>query len=196
MVAATLVSGIARSGNSFVGDTLFLGDEHRKEFLALFGATLPKTRSEANAVAAFFDQLAYRVTILVHQEITPQDLGLVRRVAALETPAHVQVRVEAASNQFRAGVASLVGVDSYLVPKPAPRTARVDVSYIGRGDLIERAPALDPRLGGEDRPAAPPVAELSAPLFSEFGSKFTISGADSTPSEGHKIVQYIWTMLD
>ena len=145
-----LIAGITRSGNSFVGDTLFLGDPYRKEFLALFAATLPKSRSEARAVEAFFDGLAYRVTILVHQEINPQDLSLVRRVAALETPAHVAVRIEPATNAFRAGVASLVGVDTYLAPKPAPRAARVDVSYFGRGDLIERAPALDPRLGGED----------------------------------------------
>jgi phage tail-like protein len=191
-----LLQGITRSGNSFVGDTLFLGDEHRKEFLALFAATLPKSKSEANAVAAFFDQLAYRVTILVHQEINPQDLGLVRRVAALETPAHVAVRVEAATNEFRAGVASLVGVDSYLVPKPPPRTATLDVSYIGRGDLIERAPSLDPRLGGEDHPSQPPVAELNVPPFAEFGGSFTITGAGSAASEGHKIVKYTWTMLD
>lgn len=191
-----LLAGITRSGNSFVGDTLFLGDEHRKEFLALFGDALPKSKSEARAVAAFFDQLAYRVTILVHQEINPQDLALVRRVAALETPAHVAVRVEAASNQFRAGVASLVGVDTYLAPKPGPRTARVDVSYIGRGDLIERAPSLDPRLGGEDHPDQPPVAGLTVPPTAEFGGSFTVSGVDSKAGEGHKIVQYIWSMLD
>lgn len=192
-----LTAGISRSGNSFVGDTLFLGDPHRKEFLALFGAALPKTRLEALAVQSFFDQLANRVTILVHQEITPQNLGLVRRVAALETPAHVAVTVEAASNEFRAGVASLLGVDTYLTPKPVPGTARVDVSYIGRGDLIGRAPALDPRLGGERQEAeSPPVAQLTAPDTAEFGGSFTISGAGSNASEGHKIVNYTWTLLD
>jgi phage tail-like protein len=192
-----LTAGISRSGNSFVGDTLFLGDPHRKEFLALFGAGLPKTRSEARAVAAFFDQLAYRVTILVHQEINPQDLGLVRRVAALETPAHVAVTVEPASNELRAGVASLLGVDTYLAPKPVPSTARIGVSYIGGGDLIERAPALDPRLGGERHEAEPPpAAELTVPPSAEFGSSFTISAAGSKAGDGHKIVNYIWTMLD
>ena len=144
-----LLGGIARSGNSFVGDTLFLGDPERKEFLALFGATLAKSASEERVVQNFFDDLANRVTILVHQEIEPQDLGLVRRVAGLETPAHVAVRVEVATNSFRAGVASLVGVDTYLAPKPKPQPARIDVSYFGGGDLIDRAPSLDPRLGGE-----------------------------------------------
>src|SRR5262249_10275669 len=78
-----LLAGLAVSGNSFVGDTLFLGDEHRKEFLALFSADLPKSAQEAAAVDAFFDQFANRVTVLVHQEIAPQDIGLVRRVVNL-----------------------------------------------------------------------------------------------------------------
>jgi phage tail-like protein len=191
-----LLAGISRSGNSFVGDTLVLGDPYRKEFLALFAATLPQSRAEARAIAAFFDRLAYRVTILLHQEINPQDLRLVRRVAALETPAHVAVRVEAATNEFRAGIASLVGVDSYLAPKPAPGTATVEVSYIGRGDLIERAPALDPRLGGEDVVVQPPVARLDAPAFVTFGGSFTLNASESKAFEGRKIVSYIWTMLD
>jgi len=191
-----LIAGIARSGNSFVGDTLFLGDPYRKEFLALFADTLPKSRSEARAVEAFFDGLAYRVTILVHQEINPQDLSLVRRVAALETPAHVAVRIEPATNAFRAGVSSLVGVDTYLAPKPAPRTARVNVSYFGRGDLIERAPALDPRLGGEDMVSRPPSARLIAPAVVEAGTSFQLRAGDAEAFGGHKIVKYIWTMLD
>jgi phage tail-like protein len=191
-----LTAGISRSGNSFVGDTLFLGDPYRKEFLALFADTLPKTLSEARAVEAFFDRLAYRMTILVHREINPQDLGLVRRVAALETPAHVAVRIERATNQFRAGVASLVGVDTYLAPKPVPKTARVDISYFGRGDLIERAPSLDPRLGGEDLADRRPTAELSAPGLVELGTSFHLNAAGSRAFEGKKIVAYLWTLLD
>jgi phage tail-like protein len=191
-----LTAGISSSGNSFVGDTLFLGDPYRKEFLALFADTLPKTISEARAVEAFFDRLAYRVTILVHQDMDPRDLGLVRRVAALETPSHVAVRVERATNQFRAGIASLVGVDTYLAPKPVPKNARVDISYFGRGDLIERAPSLDPRLGGEDLAARRPIAELSAPGLVEPGTSFHLSAGGSKAFEGKKIVAYLWTLLD
>jgi phage tail-like protein len=191
-----LLAGTAHSGNSFVGDTLFLGDPKHLEFLALFGANLPKSKSEARAVENFFDQLANRVTILVHQEMNPQDLGLVRRVAALETPAHVAVRVEQASNEFRAGVASLVGADTYLAPKPQPRTARVDVSYFGRGDVIDRLPALDPRLGGEDGVARGPIAQLQAPPEVELGAPIPLSAADSKAFGGRKIGTYLWTLLD
>ena len=191
-----LLAGISSTGNSFVGDTLFLGDEHRKEFLALFSDSLPKSQSERAAVEAFFDGLAYRVTILVHQEIEPQDLAMIRRVVALETPAHVSVRIEAASNAFRAGVASLAGVDTYLAPKPAPATARVDVSYLGRGDLIQRAPSLDPRLGGEDVGMKRPDAEAAAPPSIAIGNSFEIHADASKAFEGRKIVKYIWTRLD
>jgi phage tail-like protein len=191
-----LLGGIARSGNSFVGDTLFLGDPLRQEFLALFAATLPESTSEEQAVARFFDQLANRVTILVHQEIHSQDLGLVRRVARLETPAHVAVRIATATAAFRAGAASLVGVDTYLAPEPPPRTATIGVSYIGRGDLIERAPALDPRLGGEDRASRRPMADISAPAQVEAGASFSLSATHAKAFDGRTIVKYIWSMLD
>ena len=69
-----LLAGLSQSGNSFVGDTLFLGDELNKEFLALFGADLPKTQAEEAAIEAFFDGLAYRITVLVHQDVSAQDL--------------------------------------------------------------------------------------------------------------------------
>ncbi|NJN84071.1 MAG: phage tail protein [Caldilineaceae bacterium] len=73
-----LLAGLSVSGNSFVGDTLFiadLSDAGRKEFLALFAADLPKSDAEEQAVVRFLDRLAYRVTLLVHQEVNPQDLG-------------------------------------------------------------------------------------------------------------------------
>ena len=141
-----LLAGLAVSGNSYVGDTLFLGDENKKEFLALFSADLPKTHTEEAIVQALFDGLAYRVTVLVHQEFEPQDMGLIRRVVELETPAHVIARVETASWPFLVGVASLVGVDTYLAEKPKPEPVRVGRSQIGLRDLIQCPASLDPRL--------------------------------------------------
>src|SRR6185295_6941883 len=46
-----LLGGLSVSGNSYVGDTLFLGDESKKEFLALYQDDLPKDLFEAQAVA-------------------------------------------------------------------------------------------------------------------------------------------------
>ena len=67
-----LTAGLSVSGNSFVGDTLVLGDETQREFLALFQADLPlEDAQDRAAVAAFFDRLAYRVTVYVHSDVTP-----------------------------------------------------------------------------------------------------------------------------
>lgn len=189
-----LLAGMSVSGNSFVGDTLFLGDEHRKEFLALFSADLQKTAQEQAAVDAFFDSFAYRVTVLVHQEVNPQDLGLIRRIVNLETPAHVLARVERASNAFLAGMASLVGIDTYLAPKRPRQQARVNVSYLGQ-DYIEGTPSLDPRLGGSAEPSGPPVASLIAPPLKQPGESFMLDASGSTAPQGSTIVTYVWTLL-
>ncbi len=144
-----LLQGLAISGNSYVGDTLILGEESQKEFLALFGVDL-LTKAEEEAILAFFDELAYRVTVLVHQEVEPQDLGLIRQVVELETPAHVLSQVVTASQPLIVSLASLVGVDTYLSAQPQPRPVKVEQSRVGSGDRLQRLPSLDPRLEREN----------------------------------------------
>jgi phage tail-like protein len=143
-----LLPGLAVSGNSIVGDTLMLGDEERREFLALFSAELDTTAAEDQAIAALFERLAHRATVLAHQALEPVDLELVRAVAGREAPAHVQVRVIAARYPFLAGIASLVGLDTYLARKPRRMPVRVQRSVIGERDFVLQAAALDPRTAG------------------------------------------------
>lgn len=52
-----------------------------------------------------------------------------------------------ATYRFRVAVSSLVGVDTFLAPKPQPGAVILDRSDIGVRDVIERLPSLDPRLG-------------------------------------------------
>jgi len=194
-----LLGGLAVSGNSFVGDTLFLGDENKKEFLALFAADLPATNAEEDAIKFLFDSLSHRVTVLVHQEVQAQDLGLIRRVVELETPAHVMARVITATEPFMVGVASLIGVDTYLSNKPRPRPVRVEASYLGVRDFIQRPPSLDPRLEGGRGNVAPrfaqrPVANAGADMEVDFGESFNLDASGSKADEGHKIVEYRWTL--
>lgn len=144
-----LLPGLAISGNSRVGDTLILGDEQRVEFLALFAPGIERTARERNAVALLFERLAFRATVIVHQEVEPQDLGIIRAVVAREAPAHVEVKVVTATERFLVGVSSLLGVDTYLARRGARQPVRVDVSDIGVRDVVEHVPSLDPRL---DRP--------------------------------------------
>ncbi|MBU4295136.1 MAG: phage tail protein [Desulfobulbaceae bacterium] len=191
-----LTAGAAISGNSFVGDTLFLGDERKKEFLALFGADLPTDALEQAVLDAFFDRLAYRVTILVHEEVEPQDLGLIERIAAKEMPAHVEFRVLTTTHPFLVGVAALVGVDSYLAEKVSPRAVRIGQSHVGRRDLIQGPSALDPRLEGigtglphEGTPR--PVA-FARDVVVVRGQDATLDASDSRASAGRRIIEYEW----
>ncbi len=189
-----LLQGLSISGNSFVGDTLVLGDETRQEFLALFNAQ-QLTEAENEDILEFFDQLAHRVTVLVHEAIAPQDLGLIRRIVELETPAHVLSRVVTARHPFVVSLASLVGIDTYLSQKPQSQPVRVEQSQLGVRDLIQRPASLDPRLegGGPDlrRPIAGPGSEIEA----EFGVSFELDGSDSN-AFGGAIARYIWTQLE
>ncbi len=150
-----LLPGLHQSGNSIVGDTLVLGDAERAELLALFRSEVA-TADENDAVRSFYARLAHRATVLVHQEVEPQDLGLIRRIVELEAPAHVEVRVVSATWPLLVGIASLVGVDTYLGPPRLPRPARVQVSALGMGDLVLQDASLDPRLTGQAAAPVPP----------------------------------------
>ena len=84
--------------------------------------------------------------MLVHQEVEPQHLGLIARILEIESPAHVLGRVVTASHPFLVGMASLVGVDTYLGRRPPIGPVRLEQSHLGLRDLLQRPPSLDPRL--------------------------------------------------
>jgi phage tail-like protein len=149
-----LLPGLHISGNSVVGDTLVIGDQQRVELMALFNASAATSR-ENDAVLRFDDQLAFRATVLVHEQVEPQDFTLIRRIAQLEAPAHVQVRVASASWPLLVGIASLVGVDTFLGPPRLPQPVQVQRSVLGLSDYVIGAAVLDPRLAGLNAALAP-----------------------------------------
>ena len=193
-----LLAGLTVSGNSFVGDTLILGEETRKEFLALYRVEVALEAGEREAVRQFFDQLAHRATVFVHESVAPQDLGLIRRVAELETPAHVITDVVTATHPLLVGVASLVGIDTYLAPKPPPRPVRVDESQLSR-DFVRSPASLDPRLerGRDEWPSlGPPEAVLAGPEAVEYGSSFRLDASPSRASPGRRLDRYRWEWVE
>jgi phage tail-like protein len=144
-----LLGGPVVSGNSKVGETLFLSEEGmEKKFLALFDASIQLKAAERRVVEEFFASLAHRVTIVVHEEAAPEERRLIERIAALEAPAHIAVRVKTANRDFLLGLSALLRVDTYLRPEPPPEPVEVDASTLGGGALLLRPPALDPRLEG------------------------------------------------
>ena len=192
-----LLPGLHRSGNSVVGDTLIVGDAERAEMLALFRQDLA-TADENDAVLALLGQLAHRATVLVHNQALPQDLGLIRRIAEVESPAHVQVRVLTATWPLLIGIASLVGVDTYLGPPRPLRAARVGASALGMGDRVLQSASLDPRLAGNQAPplpANPPLANAGADATQAFGRSFALDGSGSSAGPGRSLDRYIWRLL-
>jgi len=193
-----LMMGIVASGNSYVGDTLFLGQEEKQEFLALFLAETAASDPERESIQNFFERLAHRITVLVHHDTSEAEFSLIRRVVAMETPAHVQARILSVSKPLLVGLSSLVGVDTYLRKRPPRRPVRTGESRIGRRDFIQGIGSLDPRL--DTGPASAVQPGMRRPIArasdaeSEFGRSFTLDAGGSEAFEGRSIDFYKWTM--
>jgi len=186
---------VFESSNSFVGNTLFLGDEHHKEFLSLFGDAIKGAKEQAQ-VGAFFDQLAHRMTVFIHDQVETVDLQLVRRIVDREKPAHVAVAYVRASQPFLVGMASLLGINTYLAPAPPKEVARVDQTAIGRHAFLTHLPTLHP--GVEDSSTAEfdrPIARARGPKEVPLGAPFKVDGRDSTAPTGRAITNYRWTIV-
>lgn len=191
-----LTTGATVSGNSYVGDTLFLGDETRKEFLALFSADLDLSVEEQVAVRQLYDELAFRVTILVHESVEPQDLGLIEAVVAREAPAHVGYRIVSASRALLVGMASLVGVDTYLTFPPVAQPARIDRTRLGAGDYVLGPAALDRRLDavGAGGPTDRPPFAVASDVAHLLGETVRLDAGASRAFDGRVVETYTWTL--
>jgi phage tail-like protein len=140
-----LLPGFNGTSNSFVGNTLFVGDPRdQAELLALFSA--PHGTADPTEVQQFYDSLAHRMTIFVHNQVDAVDLNLVQKIVDYEKPAHIAATIRVATQPFLVGLASLVRVDSYLAPQPPRDPVVIGTTQIGGFNRVTQAPGLDPRL--------------------------------------------------
>ena len=175
-----LLPGLRVSGNSIVGDTLVIGDQQRVELMALYDASVA-TAAQNAAVLGFDDQLAFRATVLVHDQVQQQDFALIRRIAQLEAPAHVLVRTMSASWPLLVGIASLVGVDTFLGPPRLPQPVQVERSVLGISDYVIGSAALDPRLAGMNAALAP----ATTPALRTRAARGAGPVLDARPTHAH-----------
>lgn len=191
-----LLAGLVVSGNSVVGDTLVLGEQESEELRLLF-RDRDRTGRGATAVRSFQAELAHRATVLVHQSLVPAELGLIERIVELERPSHTIVRVETASWPLLVGIASLVGVDTYLGAGREPRPVRLNRSTLGEGDLLLAPAAPDPRSVGGRAPPLPsrPVADAGEDLVVAGGDSFRLDGSGSRADAGRSIETFIWRLV-
>jgi phage tail-like protein len=192
-----LLPGFSGSSNSKVGNTLFLGDPRMQaELQALFATDLDIPGS-SQAVQSFFDQLAHRMTVFIHNQVENVNLRLVKRIVEAEKPAHVQAFVRVATQPLMIGLSSLLGVNTYLGPEPPRQTATLDVSDVGRYDVVTQLPSLDPRLeNGQSFVAyAKPIARIKALAAVRPGDSILLDGSASTAPAGTTITTYTWTLV-
>jgi phage tail-like protein len=192
-----LLPGYSPSSNSIVGDTLFLGDPRiQAELQALYETDL-QIPGSAQAVQSFYDKLANRMTVFVHNQVEDVNLKLVQRIVEAEKPAHVQAFVRVATQPFMIGLASLLGVNTYLAPEPPRNPVTVDVSDVGRYDVVMQMPTLDPRMDNGQAPAqfTQPIASIIAPAVVKQGAAIVLNGGASSAPPGTTITSYQWTLV-
>jgi len=192
-----LLPGYSAASNSIVGDTLFLGDTRIMAELQILYANDLQIAGDAQAAQAFFDKLAHRMTVFVHNQVEDVNLKLVERIVEAEKPAHVQASVLIAAQPLMIGLASLLGINTYLAPEPPRNPVTVDQSDVGRYDVVTQLPTLDPRMDNGQVAAqfAPPVANIVAPAAVSPGGVITLNGAVSTAPPGTAITSYHWTLV-
>lgn len=142
----------AQSGNSHLGATFFLGDEDRKAFFALFRPDLlndPLT-SETERLDAlddlseFFDNHAFRITVLVHADMDQSERDLIARVLDREVPAHIVATMVDGPGSLVLALSSLVGVDSRFGRTPPLEPLTIATAEIGQAFLTD-LPSLEDR---------------------------------------------------
>ncbi len=192
-----LLPGYWASSNSIVGDTLFLGDPSVQAELQALYATDLGIAGSAQAVQSFYDKLANRMTVFIHNQVEDLNLNLVQRIVEAEKPAYVQAFVRTATQPFMIGLASLLSVNTYLGPDPPRNPVTVDVSDVGRWDVVTQLASLDPRLenGWSTSQYVKPIARIIAPAAVKSGSSILLDGGSSTAPPGSTITSYIWTLV-
>ena len=138
-----LTLGSGQSGNSIIGPSLILSDETARDFVALFAPELAGRTGDAEAVEAFFDRYAHRLSVVVHEGARPL-IGTIERMLEEQVPAGVQWTIIETDRPFVLGLSPLLGIDTLLETSPAWRAVVLDDTTLGREGILRSPAALAP----------------------------------------------------
>ena len=149
-----MTRGTRANGNAHLGPGFFVGSDDQKQLFALFRPELLEhdltSQAEREVAAqqldALFEDEAHRVTILISRTLDADTRGLISRIVARETPAHVMTDLYDAPESLLLGLSSLLGVETRLGTAPDVAAVTIGETIIGQGRLTG-TPALDPTLG-------------------------------------------------
>lgn len=141
--AHPLTLGSGQSGNSLVGESLVLGEDQAREFLALLAPELAASSADRAAVERFFDRYARRLTVVLHGAARPLRTLVAEALPRL-VPAIVQWQLLETDHPFVLGLSPLLQIDTYLEPTPPPGRVQLDRTRLGRGHLLRNPVALSP----------------------------------------------------
>lgn len=138
-----LTLGTRQSGNSKVGETLILGDEHSRDFVALLAPEL-LSQSDRETARKFIDDYAQRLSVLVHRDAF-MHLDNIERVLAEFVPAAVKLNIIRTDKPFVLGLSPLLGIDTYLEPAREARRVVLDDTWLGQEGLVRNNVSFSPR---------------------------------------------------
>jgi hypothetical protein len=125
-------------------------------------------------------------------------------VARKEVPAHVELKVIQASYPFLVGMASLVGVDTYLAPQKPIAPVNIGRSRLGRENILQGVAAFTSKYAGNYESVSPgipglqsepPIARLMSSDIA-YGENIILDGSRSEASGKLQVKKYLWSFLE
>lgn len=141
--AHPLTLGTRQSGNSRVGQTLILGDDSARDFVALLAPEL-LSQSDRTVARKLIDDYAQRMSLLVYQDAFVH-LPNIEQVLEDFVPAALKLKIIQTDKPFVLGLSPLLGIDTYLEPARAARRVLLDDTWLGREGLVRNNASFSPR---------------------------------------------------
>ncbi len=138
-----LTLGTRQSGNSVVGDSLFLADDTSREFMILLAPELLSAQDKI-IEQKLLDDYAHRVSIVVHQDAL-SFIPTIKQLILDYLPASLKCDIIPTDKPFVLGLSPLLGIDTYLQVAEEARQIILDDTWLGREGIMRNSASFSPR---------------------------------------------------